>query len=71
MRFTGDKLIPKARFDHLRVLGDRLIAIEIGTGRIKRDIPSSRLGRDRASRRRARSPDTGALNGCSTSSSNG
>jgi dienelactone hydrolase len=30
MRFTGDRLVPKSRFDHLReVFGDRLIAIEI------------------------------------------
>lgn len=30
LRFTGDKLVPKARFDHLRqALGDRFVAVEI------------------------------------------
>lgn len=30
MRFTGDKMVPDARFEHLReVFGDRLIAVEI------------------------------------------
>src|SRR5262245_4961703 len=33
MRFTKDRAVPQARFDHLReVLGDRLIAIEIDSG---------------------------------------
>lgn len=30
LRFTADKLVPKARFDHLReALGDRFVAVEI------------------------------------------
>jgi dienelactone hydrolase len=42
MRFTGDKRVPEERFAHLReVLGDRLIAIEIGNrpGRNPHEIP--------------------------------
>jgi dienelactone hydrolase len=42
MRFTGDVLVPKARFDHLReAFGDRLIAIEIENrkGANPHDIP--------------------------------
>ncbi len=42
MRFTGDKLVPQERFDHLReVFGDRLIAVEIENrrGRNPHDIP--------------------------------
>ena len=34
MRFTGDRFVPKARFDHLReVFGDRLIAVEIDSSK--------------------------------------
>jgi dienelactone hydrolase len=42
MRFTGDRLVPQARFDHLReAFGDRLIAIEIENrkGANPHDIP--------------------------------
>jgi dienelactone hydrolase len=42
MRFTGDRMVPQARFDHLReALGDRLIAIEIENrkGANPHDIP--------------------------------
>jgi dienelactone hydrolase len=33
MRFTGDRAVPKERFEHLRqVLGDRVVTIEIDSG---------------------------------------
>ena len=61
MRFTGDKPSRRTRFDHLReVFGDRLIAIEIENrpGSNPHEHPEAgALGRDRAPRRRARSPD--------------
>ena len=34
LRFTGDKLVPAARFDHLReALGDRFVAVEIDSSK--------------------------------------
>jgi len=34
LRFTGDRLVPKARFDHLReALGDRFVAVEIDSSK--------------------------------------
>ena len=41
MRFTGDRAVPKERFEHLRrVLGDRVITIEIdSSGENKHGIP--------------------------------
>src|SRR3546814_12646256 len=34
LRFTGDKLVPRKRFEHLReALGDRFVAVEIDSSR--------------------------------------
>jgi len=34
LRFTGDRFVPKARFDHLReALGDRFVAVEIDSSK--------------------------------------
>src|SRR3546814_4570910 len=34
LRFTGDKLVPRERFEHLReALGDRFVAVEIDSSR--------------------------------------
>ena len=60
LRFTGDRLVPKDRFEHLReALGDRFVGVEIDSSKGNpHGHPSDRpLGAHRAPHRRARPAD--------------